>query len=285
MPLKSPRKPSSANLHAVGWPLPVLALSSSSSNGFSRRIPFEVVGVICESDSGLAMAEKLTQWLGLDGERGNCEMHARRDKHLMARVVADAGIKGTVKGKICTSQGEACACASSLGVLDSTDESYVLHGSPASCIVKPRRGVASEMVFKCDNLQEVADASEAIIKSKVFGEFRYHNDCMVQEYIDGIELAVDTVSRNGEVKVTAIWSYDKRAVNGAPFVYFSTSLVDGSFKGPHLEGQGSKRRGDKEGDFFVNLDDVPNNLNHMVYQKVCEYVKVRCWRRQQQQQQ
>ena len=50
------------------------------------------------------------------------------------------------------------------------------------------------------------------------------NAVLVQEWIEGVEYAVDTVSRDGEHKVTAMWRYDKRPVNGGPFVYFCTEL-------------------------------------------------------------
>ena len=38
---------------------------------------------------------------------------------------------------------------------------------------------------------------------------------------------VDTVSRNGEHKVLAIWKYDKREANHAPFVYFGIDAKGG----------------------------------------------------------
>ena len=44
---------------------------------------------------------------------------------------------------------------------------------------------------------------------------------VVQEYLSGEEWIVDTVSRDGQHKVAALWRYDKGEANGAPFVYFS----------------------------------------------------------------
>ncbi|CAN0568388.1 unnamed protein product, partial [Laminaria digitata] len=37
---------------------------------------------------------------------------------------------------------------------------------------------------------------------------------LVQEYLDGTEYVVDTVSRGGVHRLCAIWEYDKRSVNG-----------------------------------------------------------------------
>jgi biotin carboxylase len=48
---------------------------------------------------------------------------------------------------------------------------------------------------------------------------------LVQEFLAGTEYVVDSVSRDGVHKVTAIWEYDKRSVNGANFVYFGMTLL------------------------------------------------------------
>lgn len=40
----------------------------------------------------------------------------------------------------------------------------------------------------------------------------------VQEYLQGTEYVVDSVSYDGEHRVTAFWKYDKRRANGAQFV-------------------------------------------------------------------
>ena len=47
----------------------------------------------------------------------------------------------------------------------------------------------------------------------------FHLPLHAQEYLDGEEWVVDTVSRAGEHKVLALWRYDKGEANGAPFVY------------------------------------------------------------------
>ena len=39
---------------------------------------------------------------------------------------------------------------------------------------------------------------------------------------------IDTVSRDGEHKVVALWKYDKGEANGAPFVYFGIDAMGGS---------------------------------------------------------
>lgn len=52
-----------------------------------------------------------------------------------------------------------------------------------------------------------------------------NTEVLLQEYLSGDEYVVDTVSRNGVHKCVAIWKYDKRKYNNAPFVYFGMRFL------------------------------------------------------------
>jgi len=52
------------------------------------------------------------------------------------------------------------------------------------------------------------------------------NNVLLQECALGQEYAIDVVSQDGPHVVAAAWKYDKRSVNGVPFVYYSTMLCD-----------------------------------------------------------
>jgi biotin carboxylase len=93
-------------------------------------------------------------------------------------------------------------------------------------IVKPYRGVASESVALCSTVPQMEQAWEQITSSSVFGTHSKHDSVLVQEYLQGIQHAVDVVSRNGEHNVAAIWWYDKRPANGAASCYYQAKLVD-----------------------------------------------------------
>jgi hypothetical protein len=74
-------------------------------------------------------------------------------------------------------------------------------------------------------LQSVQEAFHRIHGSTVFGSpGKKHESVLLQEFAVGPEFAVDTVSKNGHMKIAAIWKYDKRPANGAPFVYYATRL-------------------------------------------------------------
>jgi len=100
------------------------------------------------------------------------------------------------------------------------------------CIIKPTRGVASDDVHFCSNLEQVKAAFEKIQGTSIFGSTsgERHNSVLVQEFAVGTEYAIDIISKNGEHKIATLWRYDKRQANGAPFVYFATEVVDAESK-------------------------------------------------------
>ena len=190
-------------------------------NAWSSLLPpsMEICGIYCESDSGLEDSERLGVALGLKCHDG--VNYARRDKFLMNKVVSEVGGLDVVKQKSCCTVEEAEDFAIELGLgEDVTDDGRRV-------VVKPLRGVASDDVHLCSTLPALRKAFHKILYSPVFGSPKEakHEQVLVQEFAAGIEYAVDVVCRNGERKVAALWRYDKRAVNDAPFVYLCTELV------------------------------------------------------------
>ena len=222
-----------------------------------KQLPVdEIVGIICESDSGLADAERLGVMLQLQNHYGINE--ARRNKYLMVEQVGKAGLE-VVEQKLCYTTEEAVDFAQALGVVEegegdsnsqATDSSTsaqdgddddlesnvgtlgkatnVHHASKSPmCIVKPIRGAATDSVFLCKNLGDVQKAFDLIHGKPIFGSPQCnHDSVLVQEFASGTEYALDIVSKDGKHKVAALWRYDKRPANGASFVYHATEIVD-----------------------------------------------------------
>ena len=185
----------------------------------------ELVALSCESDSGLADAERLGKLLEVTYR--DEENDARRNKFLMNQAVEEAGIP-VVRQRLCRTVEEAISFAEELGVKDDTTNENEHEPNNPRVVIKPTRGVASDDVFMCDSVDSVREAFATIIESVVFGSPTQKNEAaLVQEFAVGQEYAIDIVSKDGEHKVTAIWKYDKRPANGAPFVYFATKLFDG----------------------------------------------------------
>ena len=237
------------------------------------EIPFEIIAIVCESDSGLDDAERLGEALGLYPDRHDGFNAARRNKFLMNEVCEGAGLR-VVRQKMCETLEEAIEFASELGVrsgghADGADivepsempgeskrdegvQEDELHmssnigllgmatndhtdGSSLGkyCVVKPSRGVASDDVHLCPDLDSVQAAFTRIKDSSVFGSMHgeKNDKVLVQEFASGTEYAIDIVSKAGHHKVAALWRYDKRPANGAPFVYHATELVDADTDG------------------------------------------------------
>mmetsp|Transcript_19588 Transcript_19588/g.29053 ORF Transcript_19588/g.29053 Transcript_19588/m.29053 type:complete len:546 (+) Transcript_19588:160-1797(+) len=209
-----------------------------------------IEAVICESDSGLAEAEKLAFDLGLTKSNGKNE--ARRNKYLMNEAIRQAAphLK-VVNQKLCKTVEEALEFAKtelgvilperSVGLPQNTRQAseeqesgligrgqHYYFGGLANnvCIVKPKRGAASDSVHLVTSVDDMKEAFAEIIGSTVLGEMKEsHGSVLVQEFVVGTEYAVDIVSKNGQHKIAALWKYDKRPANGRAFVYHATELI------------------------------------------------------------
>ena len=194
----------------------------SEAEGKAFQLP-EFVGVYCESDSGLEDAEQLRELLQISCLDDPINFNARRHKHLMQSTVAEKAGLRIAKQKLCCTEVE----------LQSFAHSLLEDGHRCGIVIKPIRGVASESVALCKNMEQVQQAWNVITSSQIFGASQRHSSVLVQEYLQGTEYAVDVVSRNGHHKVTAVWRYDKRATNGAPFCYYRSELVDAASVADH----------------------------------------------------
>jgi ATP-grasp domain len=97
-------------------------------------------------------------------------------------------------------------------------------------IVKPRRGVASDRVKLCHTLEDVATATRQIVNTTEFGTYhKVYDAALMQDYVDGMEYAVDVVSSRGQHKTTALWIYEKTSTDSDgqsnPFAYLCGKLV------------------------------------------------------------
>jgi len=81
----------------------------------------------------------------------------------------------------------------------------------------------SDHVYVCRNPQQVHKRFNEIMEgTSLLGKSNV--EIVLQEFLEGKEYVVDTVSLNGVHKCVAIWEYDKRPVNGRDFVYFGCRL-------------------------------------------------------------
>lgn len=175
-----------------------------------------IVAVCCGSDDGLATAERLAA--ALTPRCSNGINVARRDKYLMHEALRAAGLRAA--------QQRVVSCWEEEG------EPFVreLLAAPLErgVVCKPRRGQASIRVGLADSVATAGRQCRALLAAPV-ALLRGDDEAgspsvLLQEELRGREWVVDSVSRDGEHKVVALWRYSKASLNGAPFVNLCDEL-------------------------------------------------------------
>jgi biotin carboxylase len=188
---------------------PDVAAAADTTAAALSALPWPIVAVLPGAETGVELADRLAVRLGTrnNGEE-LCE--ARRNKFIMGETVRAAGVRAVQQTK-----------AKGWGDVERFLRDW--NPDPFVVVVKPIQSAGSDDVFKCTSLGEVRAAFDKINGSaNMLGVL--NEGVLVQEFLDGTEYVIDSVSRDGVHKVTAIWEYDKRSVNDANFVYFGMSL-------------------------------------------------------------
>ena len=171
-----------------------------------------VLAILPGTETGVELADRLASRFRTR-TNGEADAKKRRDKFLMQEAVRKAGLSA-MHQKLCLSEQD---------IIDF----YAALPEPKVCVVKPNESAGSDSIFKCTTIQEAVQAFNSI-HGKVNGLGHFNKGALAQEFLKGTEYVIDGVSRDGEYKVTAIWRYDKRNMNGADFVYFGMHLCDGN---------------------------------------------------------
>jgi len=168
-----------------------------------------VLAVVAGAETGVILADLLADRMGTRTNSLDLSL-ARRNKYVMGETVRAAGVRAV-------QQKRATVWA------DIEDFIAEWRPDPFEVVVKPIQAAGSDDVLKCTTLDETKAAFDKI-NGAINGLGVVNEGVLVQEYLDGTEYVIDSVSRDGVHKVTAIWEYDKRSVNDANFVYFGMSL-------------------------------------------------------------
>ncbi len=150
--------------------------------------------IIAGCESGVELAEYLADQLNLPGN-GSEHREARRDKFLMAEAVKACGLR--------TAQQ-----------FQSQDPEQIIDWIRSTLdwpvILKPLKSTASDHVFCCNTADDVAATTRRILsETNVLGQ--RNRTVLVQEFLDGTEYVVDSVSLDGQRKTTAFWQYHRPA--------------------------------------------------------------------------
>lgn len=160
----------------------------------------ELLACIVGCETGVKLADALSQELGL---RTNGTEINRRDKSVQQKCVKSAGMR---------------AVREAVGTEWSAMEAFA-NSETFPVVVKPVESAGSEGVKLCKSKEDAKEHFNLLMNSqRKVGSVGAA--VLVQEYLQGKEYVCDHVSRDGVHKTVMVWVYDKRACNGADFVYF-----------------------------------------------------------------
>jgi len=161
-------------------------------------------------ETGVYLGEELSTKLKIPGNDSRTT-HLRTNKHHQQEACKNAGINH-IKQRLCHTMEDV--------------DTYLrkCRPDPITVIVKPPEGSSSVGIVKCYSREEVRKAAKHNLDTaNVFGMSNV--GILLQEFLMGKEYAVNTVSVNGQHKITEMWEYDKREYKETSGVYFSARLM------------------------------------------------------------
>lgn len=157
--------------------------------------------VVAGSETGVELADYLASTLNLDGNDPRTSI-VRRDKAELHKTLRDANV-ATPRSVVVTSAALA---------VQMIEEAHLC----LPLIVKPARSAGSDRVRRCSTRQAVDLAiTDALADTNLFGE-RTNGMVVIQEFLEGVEFAVNTVSKNGSHFICEIWRHNKRIIDNRP---------------------------------------------------------------------
>jgi len=179
-------------------------LQNLRGTGSEKR---DVVCVLPGAECGVTLSDRLSSTLGLPSN-GTKHSVARRNKFEMQVTLERHGIHPIQQ------------------ILSSSVEEILnwTRGRDAErFVLKPVDSAGTDGVSLCSSEEELRQAFERVYGKENQLEL-FNSSVLVQEFVEGTEYAVDTVSRCGRHFVTDIWRYGKRWLDGAP-VYDFGALI------------------------------------------------------------
>jgi biotin carboxylase len=158
--------------------------------------------VIAGTESGVELADQLSAELGTPGN-GMSRPSARRNKYDMVLALRDAGLAHAAT--IVSSD------ADDIIVWVETTVGYPI-------VLKPVASSSTDNVMACSSPEQVRVAHEKIMTS-TDRHGKANTVVLAQEFLDGDEYFVNTVSRDGRHHTVEIWRYYKRRVPGGNIIY------------------------------------------------------------------
>jgi len=178
-------------------------LGSTVKDLYKAAGKLRIVACLCGGEAGVDAADLVSERLNVRTNGTQGAFAYRRDKKVQQELIKEAGIRSIRQ----------------CGGKEWSDVEAFLQKETFPVVLKPTDSAGTDGVKLCHDIEEAKDHFEDLfVTEAVNGGF--NTEVLCQEFLRGKEYVIDTVSRDGEHKTVAIWCYDKRAANGAAFVYF-----------------------------------------------------------------
>ncbi len=157
--------------------------------------------IIAGCDPVILFTDQLREALGVPTNRPG-QSEARRDKGKMGAAMRQAGLRSPLEIQARTFE-EIAAWLESI---------------PMPVVIKPSDSGGTDDVYKCESVAEVEARFASIIgKTNLMGSMNH--SVLVQEFIDGTEYIVDSVTFDGVHAFSDVLEYEKGTHNGRSFIY------------------------------------------------------------------
>jgi biotin carboxylase len=192
-----------------------LALSETVASIKTVESASPILAVLAGAETGVELADRLSTALGTRSN-GLASMGLRQSKFEAAMAVQKAGVRVPRQ----------CRATNEEEVTAFWSEMTAAAGSQVRCVLKPENSIEGDSVTLCDSLESALKTFR-----KIYGQFNMLSRvnagvlCM-ERVVNGTEYTIDTVSRNGESKVVAIWEIDKTAITPALSMVYGMRLRD-----------------------------------------------------------
>lgn len=180
----------------------VIAFDGDAAALAARLSTLQPACVIAGLETGVELADRLGQLLGLPHNDPDTSV-ARRDKYAMQEALRAKGVRAV---KQCL-----------VGSVESARLWLATHRT-WPVVVKPSNSAGSDNVSICRDMDHAVDTVAAVLAAdNLFG--KRNTEVLLQEYLDGREWVVDTVSCDGRHVVTNVTRYLKVVTADANIVY------------------------------------------------------------------
>jgi len=184
-----------------------------------RALPYNIVGVFAGSEPGVELANRLSGAIGLVTTNPLELLEARKDKAEMQEALRRCGVPAAEQFKS--------------GDLDQLLV-WARDRGQWPLVAKPTGGAGSEGVFLCKTEDDITNAHHEII-GNLSATGAFNSELALQEFLEGDEYIVDTVSFEGKHMCVAMWVYNKK--KGLPWNPHAIMMEQSMLLAPNGEKQ------------------------------------------------